>query len=483
MNEWLKMRITNRHEFARISTKQIAAAFALIVLSLGLSLAKAATAPTTRQSLDSSRLALAMDYGNPNAHLALAKSLNGQGNALTAFLICEHARALFGEEAFVSSFDIVFRGHVTDVLFHARKQMLQTAISLAPRSVEPLKEMAELYAAHGEPADAVSVLRRAIGIAPDDYTLVESLQLDLQTAGQKADAQAMLNDWCRDHPGTPPAWERRVSEALSQNDESASALLDEAIAKFPADGQLHLMRGRFDEEQKPDDAEADFIAAADFAATSASAQGAAGRFFLKTRHDPDRALKYYLAAYFLDPDFNDWESVDQRVGDCAHEVTQERMTAAKASAAGLATLIADPNPLVEIEAMSQISGEWDDRAQDQLLGLTISDCPEVRQVSIQLLIAHPASLVGQKLEGMVRNQNPWTRAAAVSVLAGTRKTAALDQLSPLLADPSVLVRFTCATNLLDPDNGGKAIVIASMRKDPCEWLRNVVAGELAQGSR
>jgi HEAT repeat protein len=149
----------------------------------------------------------------------------------------------------------------------------------------------------------------------------------------------------------------------------------------------------------------------------------------------------------------------------------------------LETLIADPNPLVEIEAMTQISRDWDDRAQDQLLGLTISDCPEVRQASIQLLIAHPASLVGQKLEGMVRSQNPWRRAAAVSILAGTRKTAALDQLSPFLADPSVLVRFTCATTLLDPDNGGKAMVIASMRKDPCEWLRNVVAGELAQGSR
>jgi tetratricopeptide (TPR) repeat protein len=436
-----------------------------------------------QESLSSLRLALAMDYGNPNAHLVFAKSLKESGDPLTAFLICEHARTLFGEDAFLASFDIVFRGHITDVLFHARKQVLQTAINLAPKSVEPLKGLADLYAAHGEPADAANVLKRAMEIAPDDFEIVAALQLNLEAAGHKDDAETFLSNWCQDHPDAPLAWERHVKEAIDRNDDAASQLLDQAIAKFPDDGQLLLMRAQMEEQQKPGAAQADYVSAAHLSKDSASVQGATGRFFSKAQHDPARALQYYLAAFFLDPNFNDWGSVEQRVFEAANELTREKLAAMVTSHETEESLIDDPNPLVVANVVSRAWWIWGAGFVDELFPKLASDCPDVRQACIQGLENSDSDWTTKpRLDQMLTNQDPWTRAAAGSIVAATRPKTAGKQIAPLLGDSCLLVRFHAAIALLGIDAAGQAQVVEAMKKEPSEWLRNFVAVAIAQGS-
>jgi tetratricopeptide (TPR) repeat protein len=478
------MRITNRHEFARISTNKIAILFAL--LGAILSPSRAAVAQTTQESLSSLRLALAMDYGNPNSHLVFAKALRENGDPLTAFLICEHARTLFGEDAFLSSFDIVFRGHITDVLFHARKQVLQAAINLAPKSVEPLKELADLYAAHGEPADAVTVLKRAMDIAPEDVRIVASLQLNLEAAGQKDNAETFLSNWCQDHPDAPLAWERRVKEAIDRNDDSASQLLDQAITKFPDDGQLLLMRAQVEEQQHPDDAQADYVSAARLAKYSARAQGAAGRFFIKIHHDPERAVDYYVAAYFLDPDFNDWESAAQRIREASGELARTQIAEAKAIESDdmLESLVTGSNPLVAAAAIatntSEIGGTSDAmvaRHEKNILSMVASACPEVRVAAIDQDYQSDQA-IRERLQKLLSDQDPWARAAAASMVSETA------MLTPLLHDPSTLVRLHAATALLKgTDSAGRAAVVEAMKTEPSQWLRKLIADALAQGSQ
>jgi tetratricopeptide (TPR) repeat protein len=436
-------------------------------------------APTSQETIDSLRADLAMNFDNPNAHLALAKGLKQQ-NALTAFLICEHARTLFGDDAFHAAFDIVFRGGVTDVLFHARRQVLQEALKLQPRSVLPLRQMADLCSAHGDPSSAVMFLSRARLIAPDDFSLIQALQLNMTLAGNQADAQSLLNDWCTNHPDSPAAWEARAADALAQNGDSAGAVLDQAIAKYPQDGQLHLLRAKFDEDQKPADAQTEYLAAAQVAPDSSAAQAAAARYFLKVRHDPERALHYYLATYFLDPDFNDWESVDRRVRDEADEVSQARVAAAKASGEGIAGLLSDPNPLLQTAAMDQLQTGLGDKIAAKLLRLTTSDAPDVREDSIGLLVAHPEALAKAQMDEMMRSPDAWQRAAAAALLAGTQPETTLDQFAPALNDDSVLVRFTAASALIKRSQPTRSLVRQSTRSERNPWLRSTIADLLAQ---
>jgi tetratricopeptide (TPR) repeat protein len=471
------MRNTNPHELTRIFTKKSVGMFFFVTMA---SLVCRAAVPTSQESVDSLRQTLAMQYDNPNAHLALARRLNEQGNGLTAFLICERVRTLFGDDAFHAAFDIVLRDQVTDVLFHARKQVLQAGLDLDPKNVPLLKEMAVLHEAHGEPDDAAWWWGRAHWFAQDDASLIKPLMRNLTLAGKDADAQRVLEDWCKDHPDTAAAWESRVKEQIAQNSDTASTLADQAIAKFPTDGELRLERAQIEEQQKPADAANDYTAAAQFARDSATVQSAAARFFLKVHHDPQRALKYYLATYFLNPDFNDWESVDQRVRDEADELAQAKVAGAKSSGEALADLLADPNPMVQTAAMDQLHAEVGDEVAEKLLALTISDSPEVRDAAIALLAAHPEALPSQTLLETIKDQDPWQRAAAAAILAGTLPPEALKQLSATLTDPSIYVRLTAASALLHEKTVGRGMVEGVIQNDRSEWLRNAIADLLKQ---
>jgi tetratricopeptide (TPR) repeat protein len=437
-------------------------------------------APTTQETIDSLRSDLAMNYGNPSAHLALARGVKEQGDALTAFLICEHARALFGDDAFHAGFDIVFRGHVTDIFFHARKQVLQEAMKLQPKSVSLLKEIAELHCAHGEPDAAIMFLNRARQIAPDDFSLVQALVLNMTLAGNQADGQALMNEWCTNHPDSAAAWEARAADAIAQDSGSAGAVVDEAIAKYPQDGQLHLLRAKLDEDQKPADAQREYVTAAQLAADSSAAQAAAARYFLKVQHDSERALQYYLATYFLDPDFNDWESVDQRVRDESDEIAQSRIAAAKSAGEGVGALLSDPDPLVKMDAMDELHAGLGDEIAAKLLRLTTADAPEVREDSIGLLVAHPEALARAQVDETMKSTDPWQRAAGAALLAGTEPEMTLDQLTPALDDDAVLVRYTAVTALLKRGHAGRSIVQESTRRERNPWLRTVIADLLAQ---
>jgi tetratricopeptide (TPR) repeat protein len=467
------MRNTNRHEFPRICTKGV---LVLVAILWATVLPCARANPTTQQFIDSLRLSLAMDYGNPNAHLELAKALKEQGDPLTAFCICDYAKTLFGEEAFGDSFDVVFRGHISDVLFHAREEVLRQAIKLEPKSISIMKQIADLYSVHGEPRQAADELKRALEITPDDFALVKSMQNNLQAAGRGPDAEAMVSDWCSTHADTAPAWESRIRDQLSQADDSAAATVDQAISKFPSDGQLYLMRAQLEEQQKPDAAEADYLAAARLAPNAAVVQSAAGAFFLKVRHHPDLALKYYLAVYFLDPEFNDWESVDQRVREAAAAASGESNSPAESA-------LSSPNFMTVTAAISNLSTNGKGQEAEALLRLTASDCPDVRDASTQCLSAHPDWCAGPRLAGMLKSADPWARAAAVSLWASTRHATAVHDLTPLLTDPALLVRYQTAIALLDQAPDGKPLVLQTMAHESSPWLRSVIAQAVSQRTR
>jgi HEAT repeat protein len=439
-----------------------------------------AAAPTSQESIDSLRHTLALEYDNPNAHLALAKRRHEQGDNLSAFLICEQVRALFGDDAFHASFDIVFHGQITDLLFHARKQVLQEAMKIGPENVALLKEMGALYEAHGEPDSAAASFGRAHWLSPDDFSLIQSMERTTLLAGDQPRAKRILDDWCKDHPDSAPAWENRVNEQLAQNSDSAGTVLDQAIAKFPTDGELHLDRAQIEEQPKPADAANDYIAAAQFATDSVTAQSAAARFFLKVRHDPERALKYYLATYFLDPDFNDWESVDQRIRDEADELAQTKIANAKSAGQALVDLLSDPNPFLQTAAMDQLHAGLGDEVAEKLLAMSISDTPDVRDAAIALLAAHPEAIASQKLLEAMKDQDPWKRAAAAAILAGTLPPEALKQLSGTLTDPCVYVRLSAATALVHEKTVGRGMVESVIRSERSEWLRNAIQDLLKQ---
>jgi HEAT repeat protein len=91
-----------------------------------------------------------------------------------------------------------------------------------------------------------------------------------------------------------------------------------------------------------------------------------------------------------------------------------------------------------------------------------------------LLAAHPEALPSQKLVEAMKDPDPWKRAAAAAILAGTLPPEALKQLSATLTDPSVYVRLTAATALLHEKTVGRGMVESAIHNDRSEWLRNAI---------
>src|SRR5215469_575551 len=282
-------------------------------------------------NLQDVRKDLALRYGEPDGHMALARYFRDKGEHLQAFLLLEYARrGLFPRETFNEAFDRAFIHREPVDNSEKAEATLLKKFAEDPKSAETAVKLVDIYFSRDDWGKAKEYLEKAIKLEPDDFQNVAALAEVWRREGKPKERDKVVRDYVDKHPESPDAYKLRIEPLMK---------------KDPKDGSFVFNMGvLLQEENKLKEAEDHFVNAAALAKDSAYIQGWTARFFLRVRRDDAKALEYYLNAYFLDPDFYDTEFAEQRIRTIGSALAKRTYDKLAREDKTLAEIASDQNP-------------------------------------------------------------------------------------------------------------------------------------------
>ena len=433
------------------------------------------------EALDGLRMAHATHYFSADSHLALARALADRGERVRAFFVCENARrTLFTPEDFAAAHRKAFLKPDPFDNSPGAEAALREKLQGEPDDAGTLIRLADVYISRSDWAHARPLLMEAIGLRPGDFQPVFALaEVERRERGDK-EAEAITARFVKDHPTAADSYGIRIRGLAEKDPEAAGALADEAVEKYPKDSHLRVLLASL-AYQRHDDAVAvrEFVEAARLAPDSADVQGRAGRFFLKGRKQPDRALEYYLRAYFLDPEYYDGEYAEGRIRSIEYGLAADRVLAA----ADLGSLLRDSDPVVVGLALEGLSKEWKREALDGVVRLLRDDDTSLRWNAMRLVSEQGGNAIEARLPALLEDPDLRARGMALYILARVSGKKALPLLRATLTDRVELMRYDALSALLmHGGEEGKAIVqeYALSGKEPCLAIRERIQGALKE---
>lgn len=438
--------------------------------------------PADDAELDRLRDDHARRFFTPEAHLRLAKYLADHGQPLVGFCISEAARTdHFGEKGFAQAVRVVYRNDRFDNSAAAEARLRAELPAEQGPSPAKLAALADIHLSREEWARAEELLRKAVALAPDSYDYVSSLARVLQLTEREAEGDALREEWLAAHPESIEAARAQASRSVEHDVETAAAMIDAALAKFPDDAWLHFQKaGLFHDLKKYDAAAVEYELAAALDPKSAYIQGWTARFFLKAMKDQEKALRYYLAAYFLDPDFYDTDFAEARITTIATDRGTAAFAARRKARVPVETLLADDDPVIVRLALEQTSLFWKAHAYAvPVARLLKHDDPNIRYRAATILsdrvtkeherrmreliagecVSNAASefaQLGRTIEGRC-SVDLYARGAVAFMAARWFGPFVVPMLEPLLAHPADLLRYEAVGLLAEFGGaGGKA---------------------------
>ena len=431
--------------------------------------------------LAAARRDYAVHFFSAESHLRFAKLLRERGYVMEAFFTCETARREhFTAAEFEAAFRRVFRNDNFDNS-PAAEAALQATLARTPDDFATLKKLADVYISRSDWQHAAPLLQRAIRIHPDDFSPVGALAQVYRQQGQPGKGESLLWMWTQNHPDALETYQVQLERMGEKDPEGAERLVREALQKYPNDGELHYSLGAL-RHRKNDlaGAEQEFLLAAKLAPESATVQGWVARFFFKAKSDPQRALDYYLKAYFLDPDFYETEYAEGRIPKLVDAVLDRRLGGD------------NPPPLTEAEMkffdpvladaiVESAKQEYKADDLDTLLGIMSADDEVNRWNAMRVIAEHVDNSFDPRLSQLLEEKNLFVRGMAGYIAAKRWKERAIPLLKQRLDDPSELVRYDALSALMmDEGAQGRAIVEEYQRsgKEPSPRMRELILESL-----
>lgn len=429
-----------------------------------------ATATAVPQAaLPEARQNYAEHYFDAEAHMRLAKALLDDGQPLTAFTVAESARRTqFEPEQFDRAFRSVFKKDQFDNGPGAEAALLRQ-IDKNPGEAKTRAALADVYLSHSEWKKAESQLKKAMALDPDKREYAEILAEVLRRDGRATEATALLSQWAKAHPESLAVYQERIGSLTEAGSPQAAQILTKALALFPEDAQLHFMNAGL--LQKSGDVAAatkEFIRAADLGPKSAFIQGWTGRFFLKTAKDPERALVYYLRAYFLDPDFYDSEYAEGRIRSIAAEMGAARYAAKRQAGTTVSELLRSSDPLLALGALEEASKSWAPALQDPVVELLSADDDGARYAAAALLGKKGDATLENTLPALLSSHDLRVRGAAAYIAGARWKERAVPLLASWLSEPAELIRYDAVSVLVESCGEPGKVALRKYRKSGLE---------------
>ncbi|MFZ2492743.1 MAG: hypothetical protein WA208_14780 [Thermoanaerobaculia bacterium] len=422
--------------------------------------------------LDALRIDYAKHFFTPEAHLRLAKYLADHGWPLTAFNLSEEARQRhFSEREFARAARAVYRNDPFDDSSDAERALCEAIVTQPTPSASKLRALADIHIARKEWAQAEDLLHQAIALEPESYAPVSTLAALLRWTEREAEGDALDYAWLDARPDSLETWRVRAARIVEQDIEAATATIEEARARFPNDGEiLFHYAGLLHDQKRLAEAAVEYERAAALAPSSAYIQGWTARFFLRAMKDREKAVHYYLRAYFLDPEFADTEPVHERVKALVQERASEVARTLGRSSKAIEELLGHPNPFVADLGLDAASLSWWPSYTTPVVLLLEHDDPTLRYSAAALLgrivhrsadgwlrsvVAREPADPGRSPFGVLtrKERSPgrdlYVRSAAAYIAGGRFGIYVLPMLEPWLTDPSDLLRYDAVSVLAE----------------------------------
>jgi tetratricopeptide (TPR) repeat protein len=340
---------------------------------------------------------------------------------------------------------------------------------LAMRYLEPTPHMAlaKFYFDKGDRLQAFYILESARRGRFEDTIFNQAF---LTTFGHSTDSD---ND--REAPGLDD-YRRRIAELYEKQPARAKAVMKEAIAKYPTTGLFRFNLGALlQREGKLPEAEAQLVKAAELSPRSSYIQAWVGRFFFKVRSDNQRALTYYLNAYFLDPHTYESEFVESRIrkiNGAAAAVHIERLLK---SGTPLIEIARDPNPTIAVQSVMQATEEWRPEYLATMVALMGHDDEEVRWLAAEAIKVHVDRSFDEQLRALLQEKDLRKRGLAAYVAVHLWKQESFETMRNMLREEAQLLRYDALSALIiEGGFEGRRIVVEHRARENNPTLQKLI---------
>lgn len=462
--------------------------FQTLIVRLGLPLALLAACGQTRsnqtQETELAKLQtdFAMHYLEPEPHLALAQYYLNHDNKREAFYTLETARrSRFEAAVFDHAFQVMFEGFDNG---KAAENKLLDELKGNPESVEAMFRLADIYISRSDWTPARDYLLAAQKRKPDDFRFTAGLAGILDAQGKAEEAKRLVQKYAQDYPQSRDAYALKADQVGKTNPALRKQIINQGIAKFPDDGGLWFQMGVLLQEAGDlDKAEAAFVKAASLGPKSKYIQTWVGRFFFKVRKDNDRALPYYLNAYFLSPHAYETEFVESRIRNIYGEQAARKFADHTKAKTPLTEILRDSDPNVVLMALESIRGKWQPDYLDPIVALMGHENAGVRWEATDLLKPNVGDAFDERLKALLRDTDPRKRGLAAYIAVYRWKESSFALIDELLRDNAELVRFDAVSALiLEGGEAGKNHALAHGSKETNPQLKKIIESARAKPS-
>jgi tetratricopeptide (TPR) repeat protein len=416
----------------------------------------------------------AMRYFEPEPQMALTKYYLDRGDRREAFFTLETARrSILEEPVFDHAFQVAFEGFDNS---KDAEERLRAALQSDPHSADLQFRLADVYISHTDYSKAKPLLQQGLTEHGEDFRFTAGLAEILRIEGKRQEADRMLADYTKKYPQSAEAYEARASALHQTNLRKCRQELEEGVAKYPNDGNmLFRLAAVMQEMGELDKAESNFVKAASLAPKSENVQSWVGRFFFKVRNDGEKALPYYLNAYFLSPHAYETEYVESRLRNIFSAQAQSAFQAQLKAKKTPIELINDPNPLVVSLAIEKMATTWKPTYVEALVGLMGHEDVGVRWAATQLLKTKVDSSFDPTLSSLLKDQDLRKRGLAAYIAVYRWQKASFPIMKQLLVEESQLLRFDAISALvMEGGADGRNLVLEYAPRETNPTLKKII---------
>jgi tetratricopeptide (TPR) repeat protein len=256
------------------------------------------------------------------------------------------------------------------------------------------------------------------------------------------------------------AFEKTFGNRAAEN-EQAEAIFNKGV-EFQKVGKLKL-------------AEDSFVKAAEMSPNSVYIQSWTGRFFYKVKTDNQRALQYYLNAYFLDPHAYETEYVESRINKINYEMAQIRFIQLIESGTSLTKIINEPNPTVVFMALEQMTVKWQPAFLAPVLEIMSHDDEGVRWQATEAIMKNANPSFDEKLQELLSDSDLRKRGLAAYIAVRLWKQNSFEILRNMMREDAELIRFDAISALIiGGGNEGLQLIIEHRQNETHPTLKEMI---------
>jgi tetratricopeptide (TPR) repeat protein len=441
----------------------------------------ASTAVAQDADLIALRDDMARRYFEPETHMRLAKYIHDKGNRLVAFFILESARrSRFKENEFNQAFVRYFKEDPFNNSSEAEAKLLNE-LSQKPESVDLLTKLADIYVSREEYGNAKLYFEKVMSLQPANETAISALSEVYARSGDKEKSKKLIDDFAMKYPESFIGYEQKIYEANQKNNSAvAKELLTTAMGKFASDSKIFMMYGgMMQKENNLFEAEKYYVKGASYEKNNANIPAYVGKFYHRILKNPEKALDYYLRAYFIDPHAYDGEYAESRVRSLAWGVAENEVERKIKNNTTLELLAKNQNPVIAGMALTKIGEAWDKKYINVLMDLMGHDDPNNRAEAMELLKNNTGKEFDEQLKILLKDSDLRKRGLAAYIAVHHWKKESHELMQKWLNEDAQLIRFDAISALIiDGGVEGKKIVKSHRTKETNPWLKKLINEEL-----